>query len=195
MISCASSYPGCLRCFNHRRSTERYGSLIRDVSFSGGPVASSYLFVLLTVTHDGDDVTMGVADDTREYPCIIRATDGKDVSFSTHVRTILINSSQFQSWTFSSQITSGQLDTFLNAYGALLKSSMSTLRKRDKRREKVRAEKLAARKQRLAEPVSIEGSKRGKGRRKRQRRVKAALKQEAARQRMHEKQEAKEKTV
>jgi signal recognition particle subunit SRP14 len=96
---------------------------------------------------------------------------------------------------FPSQITSGQLDTFLNAYGALLKSSMSTLRKRDKKREKVRAEKLAARKQRLAEPVPIEGPKRGKGRRKRQRRVKAALKQEAARQRMQEKQEAKEKTV
>jgi hypothetical protein len=30
---------------------------------------------------------MGVADDTREYPCIIRVTDGKDVTFSTHVRT------------------------------------------------------------------------------------------------------------
>jgi hypothetical protein len=87
MISCVSSYPGCLRCFNHRRSTERYGSLIRDVSFSGCPVASTYLFILLTVTHDGDDVTMDVTDDTREYPCIIRATDGKDVSFSTHVRT------------------------------------------------------------------------------------------------------------
>jgi len=119
---------------------------------------------------------MDIADDNREYPCIIRATDGKDVSFSTH-------------------ITSGQLDTFLNAYGALLKSSMSTLRKRDKKREKFRAEKLAARKQRLVEPIPIEGPKRGKGRRKRQRRVKAALKQETARQRMQEKQEAKEKTV
>ena len=30
---------------------------------------------------------MDVADDNREYPCIIRAIDGKDVSFSTHVRT------------------------------------------------------------------------------------------------------------
>jgi len=30
---------------------------------------------------------MDVTDDTREYPCIIRATDGKDASFSTHVRT------------------------------------------------------------------------------------------------------------
>jgi hypothetical protein len=82
-----SSYPGCLRCFNHRRSTERYGSLTRDVSFPTSlspPLISSFD---PTVTHDGDDVTMDVADDTREYPCIIRVTDGKDEKFSTHVRT------------------------------------------------------------------------------------------------------------
>ncbi|KAH9980772.1 signal recognition particle, SRP9/SRP14 subunit [Russula compacta] len=126
------------------------------------------------LTHGGDDVTMDSTDDTREYPCIVRVTDGKEAKFSTH-------------------ITSGQLDKFLGAYGALLKSSMSTLRKRDKKREKIRSEKLAARKQRLAEPIVIAGPKRGKGRRKRQRRVKAALKQEAARQRIQEKQEAKEK--
>jgi len=30
---------------------------------------------------------MDLADDTREYPCIIRATDGKEVKISTHVRT------------------------------------------------------------------------------------------------------------
>jgi signal recognition particle subunit SRP14 len=70
---------------------------------------------------------------------------------------------------------------------------MSTLRKRDKKREKVREEKLVARKQRLAEPVLIEGPKRGNGRKMRKRRVKTALKQEAVRQRMQEEQEAKEK--
>ena len=136
---------------------------------------------------------MGSADDTREYPCIIRATDGKEVKISTHVRTFprIHGDSTAQ---LSSQITSGQLDKFLGAYGALLKSSMSTLRKRDKKREKLRAEKLAARKQRLAEPIPIEGPKRGKGRRRRQRKTKAALKQEAARQRVQEKQESKEKT-
>lgn len=91
------------------------------------------------------------------------------------------------------QITSGKLDKFLSAYGALLKSSMSTLRKRDKKREKLRAEKITARKQRLAEPIAIEGPKRGKGRRKRQRRIKAAIKQEAERQRVQEKQEEKGK--
>jgi signal recognition particle subunit SRP14 len=99
----------------------------------------------------------------------------------------------FRAGHFITQVSSGQLDKFLNVYGTLLKTSMSTLRKRDKKREKVRAEKLAARKQRLAEPILIEGPKRGKGRRKRERRVKATLKQEAARQRIQEKQEAKEK--
>lgn len=137
---------------------------------------------------------MDPADDTREYPCIIRATDGKEVKISTHVRTFPRIHGDFTRSAFITQITSGQLDKFLGAYGALLKSSMTTLRKRDKRREKVRAEKLAARKQRLAEPIPIEGPKRGNGRRKRQRGVKAALKQEAARQRIQEKQESKEKT-
>jgi signal recognition particle subunit SRP14 len=94
---------------------------------------------------------------------------------------------------FITQVTSGELDKFLNAYGTLLKSSMSTLRKRDKKREKVRAEKLALRKQHLAEPVTIEGPKRGNGRKMRQRRVKAASKQDAARQCLEEGREAKEK--
>ena len=82
---------------------EQYGSLIRDVSF---PISLSHPPSLIssfgpTVTHDGNDVTMDAEDDTREYPCIIRVTDGKDVTLSTHVRTfILMNSSQFRSWTF-----------------------------------------------------------------------------------------------
>jgi len=58
---------------------------------------------------------------------------------------------------------------------------MSTLRKRDKKREKVKAEQLALKKKKLSETVVIEGPKRGSGRRKRQRRVKAAVKQEEAR--------------
>ncbi len=64
---------------------------------------------------------------------------------------------------------------------------MTTLRKRDKKREKERAEKVALRKRRLAEPVVIEGPKRGSGRKKRQRRIKAALKQEEALKREQEK--------
>ena len=134
---------------------------------------------------------MDSTDDSREYPCLVRVTDGKETQFSTHVRIFPFLSTKLDLvW---QQITSGELDKFLSAYGALLRSSMSTLRKRDKKREKLRAEKIAARKQRLAEPIAIEGPKRGKGRRKRQRRINAAIKQEAARQRIQEKQEGKGK--
>jgi hypothetical protein len=31
---------------------------------------------------------MDSTDDNREYPCIVRATDGKEVTISTHVRTL-----------------------------------------------------------------------------------------------------------
>lgn len=70
---------------------ERYGSLIRDVSAvttSSPTLLSSFC---PTVTHDGDDVTMGSPDDTREYPCIIRVTNGEELKFSTHVRTLSMN--------------------------------------------------------------------------------------------------------
>ncbi|KAH7886359.1 signal recognition particle, SRP9/SRP14 subunit [Phlebopus sp. FC_14] len=132
------------------------------------------------LTHDGQDAIMHEDEDNKgskaqdtsnkEYPCIIRVTDGKKAKFSTHV-------------------TSADLIKFHFAYGSLLKSSFSTLRKRDKKREKQRAEQIARRKQRLAEPVIINGPKRGNGRRKRQRQVKAALKQEEAKQRAAKKEE------
>lgn len=86
------------------------------------------------------------------------------------------------------QVLAKDLDKFHAAYGALLKNSMPSLRKRDKKREKERAERIAQTRRRLAEPVLIEGSKRGAGRRKRQRRIKAALKQEAARKKAEERQ-------
>ena len=63
---------------------------------------------------------------------------------------------------------------------------MPTLRKRDKKKEKERAERIALRKKRLSEPIIVEGPKRGKGRRKRQRLIKAALKQEEARKKIQE---------
>jgi signal recognition particle subunit SRP14 len=78
------------------------------------------------------------------------------------------------------------LDKFHTAYGSLLKSSMGTLRKRDKKREKQRAEEAAARKRKLADTVLVDGPKRGPGRRKRQRKAKAALKQEQSRKRVEE---------
>ncbi|KAJ8581265.1 signal recognition particle SRP9/SRP14 subunit [Rhizopogon salebrosus TDB-379] len=124
--------------------------------------------------HDGKDTTMkeGDGDDqSREYPCIVRVTDGKKAKFST-------------------KVLSKDLDKFHSAYGALLKASMTTLRKRDKKREKQRAEQLAKRKQRMADPVVINGPKRGNGRRKRQRQVKAALKHEEVKERAAKREEA-----
>ncbi|THH09205.1 hypothetical protein EW146_g8748 [Bondarzewia mesenterica] len=127
------------------------------------------------LTYDGGDVAMDSVDGDKEYPCIVKLTDGDKTKFSTRVEP-------------------GQLDKFHSAYGALLKSSMTTLRKRDKKREKQRAEQLAVRKKRLAEPIVIEGSKRGAGRKKRQRRIKAAVKQEEAKRRVAEREEAQAKS-
>jgi len=127
------------------------------------------------LTYDGDDAVMEAVDggesDKKEYTCLVRATDGDKINFSTHVAP-------------------GHLEKFHAAYGALLKSSMPTLRKRDKKREKERGERTALRKKRISEPINIEGPKRGKGRRKRQRLMKAALKQEEARKRAQEKTQA-----
>ena len=82
---------------------------------------------------------------------------------------------------------SGDLHRFHVAYGALLKSAMSSLRKRDKKREKERAEKIARRKRRVQEPVVISGPKRGNGRKKRQRRIKAAIKKQDLQQKVKQK--------
>ncbi|EGO05387.1 hypothetical protein SERLA73DRAFT_174525 [Serpula lacrymans var. lacrymans S7.3] len=128
------------------------------------------------LTHDGEDATMNDADGTREYPCLVRATDGKKVKFST-------------------QVESKDLMKFHSAYGSLLKSSMTTLRKRDKKREKQRAEELARRKRRMAEQIVVEGPKRGNGRRKRQRKMKAIVKQEELKERVRARDEAKARSV
>ena len=39
------------------------------------------------VKHDGEDASMASdpVNDTREYPCLVRVTDGKEVNFSTRV--------------------------------------------------------------------------------------------------------------
>ncbi|KAF7330112.1 Signal recognition particle protein [Mycena sanguinolenta] len=67
--------------------------------------------------HDGEDISMATAslDDDREYPCLVRVTDGGKVKFSTRVN-------------------SSELHKFHAVYGSLLKASMTTLRKRDKKR-------------------------------------------------------------
>lgn len=131
----------------------------------------------------------GGKDDQREFQCLVRATDGDKISISTHVSAITLSPLQslnalLSHSSLSSKVTPDQLDRFHQAYGALLKSSMPTLRKRDKKKEKERAELIALRKKRLSEPIIIEGPKRGKGRRKRQRLIKAALKQEEVRKKV-----------
>ncbi|KAI0027400.1 signal recognition particle, SRP9/SRP14 subunit [Vararia minispora EC-137] len=123
------------------------------------------------LTYDGADALMADSSSgTHEYPCLIRAVNGKEVKFSTHVQP-------------------QDVDKFHIAYGALLKGSFTTLRKRDKKREKLRAEEAAARKRKLADAVLVDGPKRGAGRRKRQRKAKAAARQEETRKRMQEKEE------
>ncbi|KAI6140729.1 signal recognition particle SRP9/SRP14 subunit, partial [Pisolithus tinctorius] len=130
---------------------------------------------LHTVTYDGEDVVMHDGDKSnKEYLCLVRVTDGNKTQLSTHVKP-------------------ADLMKFHAAYGSLLKASFTTLRKRDKKREKHRAEQVARRKQRMAEPVIIKGPKRGNGRKKRQRQVKAAIKLEAAKEWAAKKEEMRSK--
>lgn len=68
---------------------------------------------------------------------------------------------------------------------------MTTLRKRDKKREKLRSEEAAKRKKAMTEPIVLDGPKRGKGRRQHQRKIKALLKQQES-QRKHQEREAEE---
>ncbi|EIN14332.1 signal recognition particle SRP9/SRP14 subunit [Punctularia strigosozonata HHB-11173 SS5] len=113
-----------------------------------------------------------VPEYANEYPCLLRASNGKDIKFETRIEP-------------------GQLPRFHAAYGSLLKASMTTLRKRDKKREKQKAEELLKKKKRLTNPIPIEGPKRGNNRKKRQRRMKAAAKQENMRKKVEEREEAK----
>lgn len=92
-----------------------------------------------------------------------------------------------------SQVQPAELEKFHAQYGTLLKASMGSLRKRDKRKEKHKAEEAAKRKKRLAEPVLVDGPKRGAGRKKRMRKIKAALKQEETKKRIEEREAAKER--
>ncbi|KAI0714781.1 signal recognition particle, SRP9/SRP14 subunit [Earliella scabrosa] len=126
--------------------------------------------------HEGGDVHMSSEDDKdKEYPCLVRVTDGKEAKYSTVVHP-------------------ADLERFHAAYGNLLKTSMTTLRKRDKKREKQKAEEAARKKRRLQEEIVVEGPKRGAGRRKRQRKLKAASKLEEAKKRAQEREESKART-
>jgi len=131
------------------------------------------------LTYEGEDSAMTSPPeeaDEKEYPCIIKVTDGKDFKLST-----IINPDE--------------LEAFHASYGAILKSSMTTLKKRDKKKEKARHEQALLRRRKLEEEIKIEGPKRGAGRRKRQRRVHAIIKQEEAKRKMAERDEARAKRL
>ncbi|KAG9109019.1 hypothetical protein FRC07_008376 [Ceratobasidium sp. 392] len=121
------------------------------------------------LTYEPNGPPEGSGND-REYPCLVRAVDGRDIKFSTTV-------------------SSTQLPKFHTTYSALLRQSMPGLRKRDKKKEKVKAEQIAARKAKLEKDVVVTGAKRGKGRSKRQRKVKAAIKQQEKRKVIAERQQ------
>lgn len=70
---------------------------------------------------------------------------------------------------------------------------MTTLKKRDKKKERARLEKADLRRQRLAKDIEITSPKRGNGRRKFQRQMKAAIKQVSAREKQVERDEARAK--
>ncbi|KAK7063626.1 signal recognition particle, SRP9/SRP14 subunit, partial [Favolaschia claudopus] len=141
--------------------------------------------------HDGQDVAMAPsssADDEREYPCLIRVTNGGEAKFSSRVRHAITPSGASNHILHLGELQRTQ--KFHDAYGTLLKASMTTLRKRDKKREKQRAEEAVQRKKKRMEAVVIDGPKRGAGRRKRQRQLKAAGKQEESQRKAKQREEA-----
>lgn len=148
------------------------------------------------MTHDGDDATMKFEEgfsDTREYPCLVRATDGKSVKFSTRVSLVCHFLSNLNSHSRLLQVDSKQLFKFQGFYGSLLKASMTSLRKRDKKRDKQRVEQAAKRKKRMTESIVLDGNKRGSGRRQRQRKLKALLKQQESQKKFREREEDRKK--
>lgn len=82
-----------LRCLNLPKILDQYGSPINDVWPSSISISSAdfdTLSMTLTVTHDGEDAEMSIPeeDSKKEYPCLIRVTDGKHTQFSTKVRRV-----------------------------------------------------------------------------------------------------------
>ena len=129
-------------------------------------------------------------EEKTEYPCLLRASDGGKVKFSTRVRTPA-QLSLLSPLYSKHQVNSSDLEKFHTVYGALLKSAFTaSLRKRDKKRERLRAEEALKKRKKMVEDVVVEGPKRGKGRRARQRKVKALLKQEQGRNRWRERESA-----
>jgi signal recognition particle subunit SRP14 len=115
----------------------------------------------------------GDSRDEREYPCLLRVTNGKQAQFST-------------------RINPADLPKFNAIYGSLLKAQMTPhLRKRDKNKQKQKAEEAAARKAKMTEPIVIEGAKRGAGRRKWQRRMKLVRQQKESQEKFRKREDEK----
>ncbi|PVG01848.1 SRP14-domain-containing protein [Serendipita vermifera] len=122
------------------------------------------------LTYEGQDLDVKSESGEKEYPCLLRATDGKHTTISTH-------------------ILSNSLPSFHAQYGTLLKSTMTqTLRKRDKKKEKARLEELALKKKKIMEGVQVVGPKRGSGRKKRVRLLKVKYRLEESRRRFEERE-------
>ncbi|WWD20431.1 hypothetical protein CI109_104907 [Kwoniella shandongensis] len=139
--------------------------------FSDPSSSNSVWLTHKRLTHSDDgDVAMTNdekdGEDEQEYEVLIRCTHGDDK--------------------FSARIPATSLPSFHTLYGNLLKSSFAPLmRKRDKKKEKARAEALAKKRKEVYTDVVLgnEG-KRGKGRRQRMRKIAAQKKKESERERL-----------
>ncbi|KAJ9116582.1 hypothetical protein QFC20_000514 [Naganishia adeliensis] len=131
---------------------------------------------------DGDAPMEEEETERKEYDVLIRCTDGMEINFAT-------------------RIPPSQLPHFHARYGTHLKASMApTMRKRDKKKEKAKAELVARKRKELYEDVapqgrrtekgvgSEEGGKKKLGHRQRQRIQAAQSKKVAERERLEEKE-------
>jgi len=122
-------------------------------------------------TISGDDSPMVDTDQPVQYPCLMRATDGKATKLSTLVQP-------------------EALHQFSSAYGILLKSSMTSLRKRNKKKDRRKPDARKGKGPVAASLPKVVGPRRGNGRKRRQASLKARLRAlvrlRAARQRDHE---------
>ncbi|WWC73830.1 uncharacterized protein I206_107802 [Kwoniella pini CBS 10737] len=136
--------------------------------FSDPSSSSSVWLTHKRLTYNEGDVQMDDEEneDGPEYEVLIRCTQGDNK--------------------FSAKIPASSLSTFHATYGSLLKSSFAPLmRKRDKKKEKLRAEKLTKKRREVYVDLEVgQAGKRGKGRRQRQRKIKAQKKKEAERERI-----------
>lgn len=203
-FSSLSGSQSCLSLQTH--AAARYGSHISDVRARDLRSSSFNSLTSRADTYepgvDSKSARAAPNEEGKEYPLILRAVDGGDVKFSTLVCTVSDRRLSSRTDTHllldiartTVQVQPSELSLFQQSYGTLLKAKMTThMRKRDKKREKLRAERLTARKKRLAVEIVVEGPKRGAGRLKRQRRAKSAKKQQVARERVRKAEELKAK--